>query len=174
MGSVTTGARMKKARSKPEDSIHSWGAGRRAPKTAPPGATARGGRGTRTAIGERDYTPRPEAPGVERPPVVRQRRRPAPRARGGAARLLAAGFPVRRGPLRGGPRGGPAPRAPGPLAHGLRRGGNRPRAHRLPRLPRARVPLGRGRGLPRPGPGGLVRLRLRGRGGRHLPRAPGA
>src|SRR5437762_6737575 len=116
MGSVTTGARMKKARSKPEDSIHSWGEGRRAPRTAPPGATVRGGRGTRTAIGERDYTPRPEAPGVEAPPAVRQRPCPAPRARRGAARLPAAGVPVLRGPLRRGPGGGPAPRAPGPLA----------------------------------------------------------
>jgi len=48
---------MKKARSKPGDAIHSWGAGRRAPRTAP-GATGTGGRGTRTAIGGRDYTPR--------------------------------------------------------------------------------------------------------------------
>ena len=48
---------MKKARSKPDDSIHSWGAGRRAPVTAP-GTTGTGGRGTRTAIGGRDYTPR--------------------------------------------------------------------------------------------------------------------
>src|SRR6186997_1240031 len=125
---------MKKARSKPDDSIHSCRAGRRAPRTAP-GVTGTGGRGTRTAIGERDYTPRPEAPGPEPAARLRHRSGPGPGPRRRAARLLATGPAVLLRDLRRRPRRGPAPRAAHARPHGLRDGRDGRGAHQLARLP---------------------------------------